>query len=67
MSVDDNLRWAIMNKVIMLILETCSLKQLAEIMIEYAKRFEDSLKVPFKDARDATDDPSKFYNLVKEK
>jgi hypothetical protein len=56
-----------MNKVIMLILETCTLKQLAEIMIEYAKRFEDSLKSPFKNAREANDDPSKFYNLVKEK
>lgn len=56
-----------MNKVIMLILETCSSKQLAEIMIEYATRFEESLKAPFKKAREDENDPSKFYQLVKEK
>ena len=58
MNIDDNLRWTIMNKIIMVILETCSTKQLAEIMIEYAKHFEDVLKASFKKVKETEDDPS---------
>ena len=55
-----------MNKIIMLIMETCSLKQLTEIMIEYSKHFESILKLSFKKARES-EDPNEFYMLVKEK
>ncbi len=65
-NVDDNLRWAIMQKIIVLILETCDQNQLTEIMIEYTKKFEERLKEPFNKARD-NEDPLVFYNLVKEK
>lgn len=64
MSIDDNLRWALMNKVIMLILETCDQVKLSEILIENMQRFEESLKKPF---RDFEQDPTLFYMLVKEK
>ena len=64
MSIDDNLRWALMNKVIMLILETCDQVKLSEILIENMQRFEESLKKPF---RDVEHDPNLFYMLVKEK
>ena len=55
-----------MNKIIMLIIETCDQNYLAEIMIEYTTRFEDVLKKPFAKARDS-EDPTQFYILVKEK
>ncbi len=47
-----------MNKIIMVILETCNTKQLVEIMIEYAKHFEDVLKATFKKVKETEDDPS---------
>ena len=65
-NVDDNLRWAIMNKIIMPILETCDQNQLSEIMIDYTKKFEERLSYSFSKARE-TEDPTVFYNLVKEK
>lgn len=55
-----------MTKILLVILETCSVKQLTEIMIEYARHFEDVIKKPFKEARDK-EDPTEFYQLVKEK
>ena len=34
-SVDDNIRWAIANKIIGRVLEWCSLEQLEAIMLKY--------------------------------
>lgn len=58
--MDDNLRWTVMTKIIMLILETCSIKLLTEVMVEYSRHFEDIIKKPFKEARDK-EDPTEFY------
>jgi hypothetical protein len=55
-----------MTKIIMLIFETCDQVFLAEVMIDYTKRFEEVLKSPFSKAKEK-DDPVLFYNLVKEK
>lgn len=63
-SVDDNLRWAIMKKIILKILETCELPYLAEVMIMYTKKFEEVLKKPFIELRD---NPIDFYLLIREK
>jgi hypothetical protein len=45
-----------MNKIIMPILEQCSLKYLAEVMIEYSKHFEERIKTPF-NKRDYLENP----------
>jgi hypothetical protein len=63
-SVDDNLRWAIMNKIIMLVLETCDQNQLRELMIDYTKKFEERLNIPFSKCMD---EPLTVYHLVREK
>lgn len=55
-----------MNKIILLILETCDHSQLTEVMVQYTKKFEERLKVPFLKARE-NQEPEVFYNLVKEK
>lgn len=55
-----------MNKIVMLILETCDHTQLTEVMIQYTSKFEERLKAPFSKARE-NEDPEIFYNLVKEK
>ena len=55
-----------MSKIIMLILDTCDLNQLAEVMIQFTKKFEERLKAPFLKARE-NEDPEVYYNIVKEK
>lgn len=65
-NVDDNLRWAIMNKIIMPILEQCSKEYLALVMIEYTRHLEEILKTPFT-KRELQEDPLRFYQFVKEK
>ena len=44
-----------MQKIIMLILETCDQNQLSEIMVEYTKKFEERLSYPFSKARESED------------
>lgn len=41
-----------MQKVIMLILETCSQEQLTEVMIDYTKRFESILNASLSKAKE---------------
>ena len=50
-SIDDNLRWAIMRKIILKILESCDHNQLTEIMITYTKQFEQILNEHFSNYR----------------
>ena len=58
-SVDDNVRWAVAQKLISRILETCPLNYLPEILIEYFSDFKNRL-----DAE--TTDPFENYLLMRE-
>ncbi len=62
--MDDNLRWAILKKVVIRILETCDQTQLAEIMVKYTLVFEKILQRNIVELRDQ---PLDQYFLVKEK
>ena len=62
-SVDDNIRWALANKVISRVLEWCSLEQLEAVMLKYYKQFQDALGRQFEPGMT----PLERYLLVREK
>lgn len=55
-----------MNKIIMVILETCDLTYLVEIMVDYTKRFQEILNKPIQKALES-EDKTQAYLLLKEK
>ncbi|CDW71353.1 dna-dependent protein kinase catalytic subunit [Stylonychia lemnae] len=63
LSVDDNLRWAIMKKIILKILESCSQEFLADIMIEFTPQ----LEIVLKESIFLQKDPLEQYQLIKQK
>lgn len=62
-SVDDNIRWAIANKILGRIIEWCSLDKLEAVMLKYFTQFQDILAKPFEVGMD----PLKKYLLLREK
>lgn len=62
-SVDDNMRWAIANKIISRVLEWCSLSQLEAIMIHYFTQFQEAIGRQFEPSMQPLD----RYLLVREK
>ena len=62
-SVDDNIRWAIANKIIGRVLEWCSLEQLEAIMLKYFAQFQETLGKQFEPSMS----PLERYHLIREK
>lgn len=64
-SICDNIRWAIANKVIVQILETCPQDRLVDLMVKWNADFIHVLK----DEKfiDHFEEPLEFFNLVREK
>lgn len=62
-SVDDNIRWAIANKILGRVLEWCSLEQLEAVMLKYFAQFQESLGKQFEPSMS----PLQRYLLIREK
>ena len=62
-SIDDNIRWAIANKILGTVLEWCSLDKLEAVMIKHFTQFQEILSKQF----ESTMEPLERYLMVREK
>ena len=71
-STDENLRWAIARRILLVVLDTCSEAQLEALMSRHMKRFEDLLKVPLEargpaEGGEAGDPQLDYYLMIVER